>query len=157
MKSFPALSVRPFGLALLGAAAVGAMVVTRAAAATPDPCKLITVAELEQIVGPLKGAPQIGDVKAGDLSCSYTPSKGPAWIEVRLHDGELSAWRSRNGGKSAISVPELGKDAFATPDAEGSADVYAKKGTLILRVSMPKGVSAVDTLKAIAAKALMRL
>jgi hypothetical protein len=133
-----------------GAAASGA-------AAVPDTCKLITVSELEQIVGALKGSPKPGDVKAGDVSCEYTPAKGPAWIEIRLHDGDLASWKSRNGGKSPVSLPELGKDAFANPDSEGSADVFAKKGTLIVRVSMPKSPTAVEQLKAIALKALSRL
>ena len=37
------------------------------------------------------------------------------------------------------------------------ADLYAKKGTLVLRVSMPKGPQAVESVKAIARKALARL
>ena len=129
----------------------------RGAAAVPDPCKLVTVSEVEQIVGALKGSPKPGDAKAGDISCEYAPVKGPAWMEIRLHDGELASWKSRNGGKSPVSLPELGKDAFANPDSEGSADVFAKKGALILRVSMPKGPTAIEQLKAIAQKALSRL
>jgi hypothetical protein len=136
----------------------GAPLVARAAVpAIPDPCQLITVAELKQIVGPLKGNPKPGDIKAGDISCEYAPATGPAWISVRLHDGELTYWKSRNGGKAPVSLPELGKDAFVNPDFEGSADLYAKKGTLILRVTMPKGPRAVEELKAIAKKALARL
>jgi hypothetical protein len=129
----------------------------RGAAAAPDPCKLVTVSEFEQIAGRLKGSPKPGDVKAGDVSCAYRPAKGPAWIEIRLHDGDLAYWKGRNGGKRPMSVPELGKDAFVNPDAEGSASLYAKKGALILRVSMPKGPAAVGQLKAIAQKALPRL
>lgn len=87
----------------------------------------------------------------------YTPASGPAWIEVRLQEGELSYWRKRNGGPDAVSLPELGKDAFVNPDFEGSADLYAKKGNLVLRVSLPQGPKAVDTAKAIAKKALVRL
>ena len=37
-----------------------------------------------------------------------------------------------------MSLPEFGQDAFVNPDFEGSADLYAKKGPLILRVSMPR-------------------
>jgi hypothetical protein len=127
------------------------------AAPPPNPCKLITVTELTQIVGPLKGAPTPGDFAAGDISCEYAPTKGPRWIDIRLHDGPLSAWKSRNGGSRPVSLPELGKDAFANPDADGSADLYVKKGDFILRVSMPKEPTAVQKLKAIAVKALSRL
>jgi hypothetical protein len=135
----------------------GSMLVVRAAPAIPDPCKLITAAELEQIAGPLKGVPKPGDIAAGDISCEYTPVKTPAWISIRLHDGELNYWKGRNGGKNPVPLPEFGKDAFVNTDFEGSTDLYAKKGSLILRVTMPKGPMAVDTVKAIAKKALARL
>ena len=127
-----------------------------AAPAIPDPCKLVTAVEIEQIAGPLKGAPKPGDIASGDVSCEYQPAK-TAWISIRLHDGELSYWKSRNGGKNPVALPEFGRDAFANPDFEGSADLYAKKGNLILRVSVPKGPMAMDMIKAIAQKALARL
>jgi hypothetical protein len=127
-----------------------------AAPAIPDPCKLVTAGEVEKIAGPLKGAPKPGDVASGDVSCEYRPAK-TAWINVRLQEGELSYWKTRNGGKNPLPLPEFGKDAFVNPDFEGSADLYAKKGNLVLRVSAPKGPMAVDMIKAIATKALSRL
>ena len=145
---------------LCGVAAIltgSSMLVMRAAPPIPDPCKLITQAELEQIAGPLKGAPKAGDIASGDVSCEYTPAKTPSWINIRLHDGELSSWKIRNGGKSPIALPEFGKDAFVNPDSDGSADLFAKKDNFILRVSVPKGPTAVDMVKAIAKKALPRL
>jgi hypothetical protein len=156
MKSFSWLEQKPVWY--VAAALCGMTLAPVAmAAAVPDPCKLITVTELTQIVGPLKGAPKPGDIAAGDVSCEYTPAAGPAWIDIRLADGPLSYWRSRNGGSQSVSLPELGKDAFATPDAEGSAELYVKKDDIVLRVSMPKTPSAIDKLKAIAAKAMPRL
>lgn len=143
--------VRP---ALVAAAFMSA---AHAAPAVPDPCKLVTAAEIEQIAGPLKGPAKAGDVASGDVSCQYAPSKGPAWISVRLHDGDLSYWKRRNGGPNPVAVPDLGPDAFLNADFEGSTDVYAKKANLILRVSLPKGPRAVETAKAIAMKALARL
>jgi len=56
-----------------------------------------------------------------------------------------------------VALPEFGSDAFVNPDFEGSADLYAKKGSLILRVSMPKGPQSIDAVKAIARKAMPRL
>ena len=145
---------------LYGAAAMlagSSMLVAGGAPAIPDPCKLITAAELEQIVGPMKGAPKPGDVASGDVSCEYTFVKAKTWINISLHEGELSSWRQRNGGQNPVSLPKLGKDAFVNPDFEGSADLYATNGSLILRVSMPKGAASVDTVIAIAQKALPRL
>jgi hypothetical protein len=123
----------------------------------PDPCTLVTAAELQAIVGALKGAPKAGDATSGDISCEYAMANGPRWISVRLHDGDLAAWKRRNGGANPIALPDLSKDAFANADAEGSADVYAMKGKLILRVTMPKGPQAVEMDKAIAKKALARM
>lgn len=135
----------------------GSTLVARAAPAIPDPCNLITATELEQIAGRLKGAPKPGDIASGEVSCEYAPVKAPTWISISLHDGDLSYWKKRNGGQNPVSLPEFGKDAFVNPDFEGSADLYAKKGGLILRVTMPKGPGAVDMAKAIARLALPRL
>jgi hypothetical protein len=133
----------------------GSMLPVEAAPAIPDPCKLITASELEQIAGPMKGAPKPGG--PGEVACEYTPAKALAWIRVSLADGELNYWKSRNGGKNPVSLPELGSGAFVNPDFEGSADLYAKKGSFILRITLPKGPTAVDTAKAIAKKVLPRL
>src|SRR6185295_13223176 len=91
------------------------------------------------------------------ISCSYSPAKGPSFVEVTLHDGDLAAWKKRNGGKSPVAVPEFGADAFINPDFQDWADLYAKKGGLILRVTMPKGAQSIEAVKAIARKALARL
>jgi hypothetical protein len=56
-----------------------------------------------------------------------------------------------------VSLPELGKDSFVNPDADGYTELFASKGTLILNVSLPSGPTAVATAKAIAQKALTRL
>lgn len=157
MKSLMRGWSRPLLWGVAAILATGSTLVVRAAPPIPDPCKLITQAELEQIAGPLKGAPKAGDIASGDVSCEYTPVKTPSWISIRLHDGELSYWKRRNGGANPVSLPEFGKDAFVNSDADGSADLYAQKGNFILRVSMPKGPAAVEMVKAIAKKALPRL
>ena len=128
-----------------------------AAPPPPDPCKLVTVAEMQQIVGPLNGAPKGTDPKSGEISCSYAPAKGPSFVEITLHDGDLASWKKRNGGKTPAALPEFGGDAFVNPDFEGWADLYATKGGLILRVTMPKGPQSIEAVKAIARKALPRL
>lgn len=157
MKSLTGWSLRLLVCSIAAVFAAGPMRVARAAAPMPDPCKLVAAAELGPIAGPLKGAPRPGDIASGDVSCEFLPVKTPAWISLSLHEGELNYWKRRNGGNNPVSLPEFGKDAFVNPDFEGSADLYAKKGALILRVSVPKGPVAVDMLKAIARKALSRL
>jgi hypothetical protein len=142
---------------VLAALGPGAALPTRAAPATPDPCKLVTVAEMQQIVGTLDGAPKATDPKSGEITCTYTPAKGPSFVDVSLHDGDLAAWKKRNGGKNPVAVAEFGADAFVTPDFQDFAELYAKKGSLVLRISVPKGPQSVETVKAIARKALPRL
>jgi len=144
-------------VALVASAPLLVVAAARAAPPPPDPCNLVTVAEMQQIMEPLSGAPTGTDPKSGEISCSYTPSKGPSFVEVTLHDGDLAAWKKRNGGKNPLSVPEFGADAFINPDFQDWADLYAKKGGLILRVTMPKGAQSIEAVKAIARKALARL
>lgn len=149
--------VRARGPAALAAAAMFLAGAACAAPATPDPCKLVTVAEMQQIVGPLNGAPKGSDPRSGEITCSYTPAKGPSFVDVTLHDGDLAQWKKRNGGKNPVALPEFGADAFVNPDINGWADLYAKKGGLVLQVTMPKGPTSVEAVKAIARKALARL
>ena len=144
-------------LALLAAVSLRLAGPAYAAPALPDPCKLITVAEMQQIVGSLKGASQGTDPKSGEISCGYVPSKGPSFVDIALHDGDLSAWKKRNGGKNPIALPEFGGDAFVNPDFNDWADLYAKKGSVVLRVTMPKGPQSIEAVKAIARKALARM
>ena len=141
------------GLVMLASPVLVAM----AAPAAPDPCKLITVAEMQQIVGPLKGVPKGTDPKSGEITCTFTPSNGPSFVDVSLHEGDLAAFRRRNGGKNSASLPEFGNDAFVNPDFDDFADLYAKKGNVIIRVTMPKGPRSVEAVKAIARTALTRL
>lgn len=142
---------------LLAAAFLALTAPARAAPVLPDPCKLITVVEMQQIVGPLKGPPEGTDPKSGEISCGFAPSRGPSFVDIALHDGDLSAWRKRNGGVNPLPLPEFGSDAFVNPDFNNWADLYAKKGSLVLRVTMPKGPHSIEAVKAIARKALARM
>lgn len=139
----------------------GSTSIVTADPAIPDPCTLITVEEMQQIVGPLDGAPSATDPASGEITCSYTPKTGPSFIVVTLHGGEheddLARLRQGEAYKDAVSLPEFGKDAFVTPNAHEYTDLYAKKGNLILEVSLPMGPDAVATAKSIAAKAWARL
>ena len=157
MKSSVRSSRAILSCAAAVALAVHPALVATAASTIPDPCKLVTVAEIQQIVGPLSEAPRAIDPKSGEITCTYSPAKGPSYVDVSLHDGDLAAWKKRNGGKNPVALPEFGSDAFVNPDSEDSADLYAKKGSLILRVTMPKGPQSVEAVKAIARKALPRL
>ena len=135
----------------------GGSLVAQAAPPVPNPCTLVTAPEMQQIVGPLAGAPRATDPASGQVTCTYEPAKGPSYIDISLHDGELGAWKTRSGGKSPVALPELGNGAFVNPDSDGSAELFAQKGGLVLHVTLPAGPTAVATAKAIAKKALARL
>jgi hypothetical protein len=134
-----------------------ALLSVQAVAAVPNPCSLVTAAEMEAIVGKLSGAPRATDPASGEVTCTFEPVNGPSFIDVSLHDGDLKAWKTRNGGKAPVPVPELGADAFANPSTNDWVDLYAKKGALIVRVTLPTGPKSLDMAKAIAKKALSRL
>lgn len=157
MKSLTRWSRTILSCGVTAVLSVGWAFAAKAAPAIPDPCTLVSVAEIQQIVGPLDGAPKSTDPKSGEITCTYKLSKGPSFVDISLHDGDLAAWRKRNGGKSPVALPEFGNDAFVNPDFQDFADLYARKGSVILRVSMPKGPKAVEAVKAIARKALPRL
>jgi hypothetical protein len=143
---------------LAAALAAGLSLTAKADPARPDPCKLITVAEIQQIVGPLAGAPQASAPGPGVFTCTYTPAKGPSYIDINVLEGDLAAMRSSHTYKdNAVSLPEFGKDAFANSNTDNSANLCARKGNHILQVMLPTAPAALDTAKAIAKKALVRL
>jgi hypothetical protein len=136
--------------------------VGRAAPTLPNPCTLITVPELEQIVGEIKGSPKPSSDSPGEVACEYTLAKDSSWIQVGLFPGDESDFernRKSFGGKGYAAAPDLGKDAFVNSAyMDFSAELFVKKGSVVLRVSMPtKAPSAVDKIKAIARVALPRM
>ena len=135
-----------------------------AAPALPDPAKLITVPELEQIVGKIKLGPTALDYSpAGSAGCEYRRDieGDDSWVNVEIFSPDLcsiESARAKFGGKAPQSVPEFGKDAFFNPNfVDFSAELFAQKGNFILRVSMPTAPDAVEKLKAIVRKALPRI
>jgi hypothetical protein len=90
-------------------------------------------------------------------TCSYAPAKGLSFVDVYLHEsGRLAATRGSDSHKTALSLPESGKDALVNPKFHEYADLYAEKGKFIVRVTVPMGPESVATVKAIARKALVR-
>jgi hypothetical protein len=140
------------------AVAIGiASSLAHASAPTPNPCSLVTVAEMQQIVGPLSEPPRATDPSSGENTCTFTPASGPSFIDVTLHEGDLAALRNSASYKNAQALPDFGKDAFVSPNFQDYADLYAKKGNLIVRVTLPMGPKSVETAKSIARKALARM
>jgi hypothetical protein len=85
------------------------------ATAVPNPCGLVTAAEMQVIVGKLSGMPKATDPASGEVTCTFEPVNGRSFIDVSLHDGDLKAWKARNGGKTPVSLPELGAGRDVLP------------------------------------------
>jgi hypothetical protein len=111
---------------------------------------------MQQIIGPLSAPPSGTDPKSGEVSCSYTPAKGPSFVEVTLHDGDLIAWKKRNGGKSPSRYRNSEPTLSSIPTFR-TGGLVCEEGAFILRVTMPKGAQSIEAVKAIARKALTRL
>lgn len=126
----------------------------------PDPAKLITRAELEPIVGKITAGPKSVDAPDGAVASEFTLAD-TSWVTLTIFPAakfKFEDAKRKFGGPRAVSLPELGKDAFANPSvADTAADLYVAKGGYVLEVSIAKGDGAVAKLKAIALKALPRL
>jgi hypothetical protein len=160
----PTSTSRRAGALRLGLAAIALIASGLAPGATtglppgvPNPCSLLTTAEVVQVAGPLQGKPRPGDFAMGEISCEWTPTQSTRWISLSLSEPGLDALRKRNGGPKPVMLPEFGQGAFVNLDFEGAVDLYAQKGQLVVRLSMPTGPNALEMTKALARKALAHL
>jgi hypothetical protein len=157
MNSNPLIAV---ALALFFAIVAGPAAAAPAEAKLPDPSKLITRAELEPIVGKITAGPKSVDAPEGAVASEFTLADS-SWVTLTIFPAakfKFENAKEKFGGPGAVSLPELGKGAFANPSvANIAADLYVAKGSYVFEVSIAKGDGAVEKLKAIAKKALPRL
>lgn len=114
--------------------------VIRAAAPdeAPDPCALVSKAEVEKIIGELKEAPKADTGLQKEKVCDYTTMTG-AWLKVSLYSSER--WGMQKGIVSEMNptpLAALGEEAF-TVKRGTTNEVYVRKGKLILEVSSTVG------------------
>lgn len=125
-------------------------------AASPAPCSLLTTAEVEQIVGKLKGAPTTD--KEGEASwCNYEFANGKDALEVWVFPSEAIG-RSRTISKNPVTVKGLGDDAFMDRGMHGLnyVNLYVKKGGTTINVSIQETARDEEKVKALAQHALRR-
>ena len=123
-------------------------------AGSPDPCTLVTTAELEQILGRLQDGPKAAD-NPGEISCSYGVATDSSTLDIMLHQGDFAALKKSFAGKTT-PVREFGKEAFMASQ-DFSAEVFVRKGNFVLRVALSKSPNAMEKVKEITRKALARL
>jgi hypothetical protein len=157
MSSNPFIAVT---LVLFLGIAVRPATAATAEAKLPDPSKLITRAELEPIVGKISAGPKPVDAPEGAVASEFTLADS-SWVTLTIYP--VARYRFEDvkrsfGGKGAVALPELGKNAFANPSvANVGADLYVVKGAYLFEISLAEGEGSIGKLKAIAKKALPRL
>jgi len=125
-------------------------------AGPPAPCSLLTTAEVEQVVGKLKGPPTSD--KEGDAAwCNYEFANGKDAMEVWVFPSEAIG-RGRTISKNPVTVKGLGDEAFMDRGMHGLnyVNLYVKKGGTTINVSIQETAGDEEKVKALAQKALRR-
>lgn len=140
-------------VALFGASFMSA---TLAAPPAIDPCTLLTTAEVEQVVGKLKRA-ATGESIGNAVTCNYQFANDKDEFEIWA-SGDYAFATMRKDAKKAVSVKGLGDDAFMDRGAHGLdyVDLYIKKGTTLVKLSLRESAGDEEKLKALGRKAVGR-
>jgi hypothetical protein len=134
----------------------GAIMATPSLAAPPEPCSVLTTAEVEQVIGELKGAPK-ADKEGAASWCNYGLANGKDAMEVWVLPPDAIE-RARKKAKKPVAVKGLGDDAMMDRGAFGLdyVDLYIKKGGTTVKLSLKETAGDEDKLKALGQKAVGR-
>jgi hypothetical protein len=146
---------RPAAVALLVSCAIVAGIDAWQTAPSVDPCTLVSVADVEAIVGKLKGAPR-SETNERARSCSFAFA-GSDEMEIWVYPVD-GLDRARKLYKDLIAVTDVGAEAYMrrNPSIEW-LELYARKGTASIQVTMKSPPGDTDKVKALARKALAKL
>jgi hypothetical protein len=127
-----------------------------AAPPTIDPCTLLTKAEVEHVIGPLKGNPK-ADKEGQAAWCNYAFANGTDAMEVWVFPVE-GIDRGRKQAKQPVAVKGLGEEAFMDRGMHGLdyVNLFIKKGTVTVQLSLKETTGDEDKLKALGQKAVGR-
>jgi len=149
---------RRWASALVYSVALAAMDSTiHAAPPTIDPCALVTPAEVEQVLGKLKGAPTSETLGDG-VRCSYNFADENNELEIWASGGSWSKLLHKDA-KQPVMVKGLGDEAFmdrGKNDPE-AVDLYIRKGATLIVLMTRKAPGDEEKLKALGKKAVGRL
>ncbi len=130
---------------------------TLAAPPAVDPCKLLTLAEVEQVVGKVNGITKPYD-DSGIPTCEYelANSKGQFTVWIFPVDG---VDRARKLAKQQTPIKGLGDDALMAHKMHrlDNTDLFIKKGGTTIRLPLNESPGDEEKLKAFGQKALGRL
>ncbi|MEZ4587660.1 MAG: hypothetical protein R2909_14800, partial [Gemmatimonadales bacterium] len=107
-----------------------------AATAAPDPCALVTVAEVEATISRVKGTPK-ADREGAASWCDYQFVNGTDAFEVWVLPAD-GIERGRKKSKKPIAIKGLGDDAFLDRGMDGLdyANLFIKKGDTTIQLSL---------------------
>ncbi|MEP7153855.1 MAG: hypothetical protein ABI856_19290 [Nitrospira sp.] len=121
-----------------------------------DPCSLVTNAEVEQVVGKLKGAPT-ADKMGNAASCNFEFANGKDAFEIWVGPDD-AFMRIRKDAKKPVTVKGLGDDAFMNRGAHGLdyVDLIIKKGVVLIQLAIKETAGDEDKLVTLGKKAVGR-
>lgn len=123
---------------------------------TLDPCTLVAKADVEQIVGKMKGNPK-SQQNGRARVCQYEAANGTDFLDVWLYPSN-NLERFRKDAPNPTSVSGIGQEAFVAHNTRfEQVQLLARKGNTLLQVVLTDSKSAEDKVKAIARKAIERL
>jgi len=149
-------SSRPLLLLYASLCLCSALIAQPSQAGPPAPCSLLTTAEVEQVVGKLKGPPT-SDKEGAASWCNYEFANGKDAMEVWVFPSEAIG-RGRAISKNPVTVKGLGDEAFTDRGMHGLnyVNLYVKKGHTTINVSIQETAGDEEKVKALAEKALRR-
>jgi len=122
-----------------------------------DPCKVVTIEEVERIIGKLKSTPRIE--KLGDTAqCIYEFANATSELDIWIGTADSLA-PARKRAKQPVAVNGIGDEAIMDRgriDA-GTVELHVRKGTLVLLLMLSDTPGDEAKLKALAQKAVGRL
>ena len=119
--------------------------------AEPDPCALISKADVAKIFGEIKEGPKAKEGLMKEKQCEWTNMAG-SWLSVSVYSSEQ--WGLKKGsGNNPVEVKGLGEEAFT--DKRGTdAKIYVRKGQLMLEVRTSGGAEVARKVAELAAPKL---
>lgn len=128
-------------------------------AATPpplDPCKVVTVEEVEQAIGKLKGTPRIE--KLGDTAqCIYEFSNATSELDIWIGTADSLA-PARKRAKQPVAVNGIGDEAIMDRGRidTWTVELHIRKGKQVLLLMLSDTPGDEAKLKTLAQKAVGR-
>lgn len=134
----------------------GLLMSTPSQAAPPEPCSLLTIAEVEQVIGKLKGTPK-ADKEGNAAWCNYEFANGTDAFEIWVFPAD-GIDRARKQAKKPVPVKGLGDDSFMNRGMHGLdyVDLFIKKGAVTVKLSLHETGGDEEKLKTLASKAVGR-